>query len=380
VTSTPNVLIIGGHVLSLVNFRGDLIQTLLARGARVNAVAPGLDPSSPAWQTLTAWGAVPHGVSLARTGQSPVEDLRTARELYGLCRRLAPSHTLAYTAKPVIYGLPASRLAGSARTTALITGAGYAFTPDVGSLRQRGTRIVLELLYRGALRAADRVVFQNPDDQALFVSLGLVDRERCGLIRGSGINLANFAVAPLPPTSPALHFLLIARLIRQKGIYEYIEAARRVRQRYPQTQFHLVGMQDTNPAAIASSDLERWVSDGTIQYYGELADVRPVLARCHVYVLPSYREGTPRSVLEAMAMGRAIITTDTPGCRQTVEHGCNGYLVPVQDVNALSAAMLRFLEAPEQIARLGAASRERAERLYDVVEVNRQLLEYAGLG
>src|SRR6185295_6867920 len=170
---------------SLTTFRGDLIQALLARGAAVHAAAPDLLPDSTVTQTLQRWGAVPHVVALTRTGQNPARDVQTALGLYRLCRRLRPSHVLAYTVKPVLYGLPAARLAGVARTTALITGLGYAFTPDPHSPRQRFVRAVVQTLYRGALKAVDRVVFQNPDDLELFVSLGLADRKRSGLVGGS---------------------------------------------------------------------------------------------------------------------------------------------------------------------------------------------------
>jgi glycosyltransferase involved in cell wall biosynthesis len=379
VTLSPRVLILGGVGASLITFRGDLIQTLLARGTAVHAAAPDLLPGSAATQTLLGWGAVPHVVALARTGQNPARDVQTALGLYRLCRLLRPSHVLAYTVKPVLYGLPAARIAGAARTTALITGLGYAFTPDPHSSRQRFVRAVVQTLYRGALKAVDRVVFQNPDDLELFVSLGLTDRGRSGIVGGSGINLCRFPLTPLPPLDGELHFLLIGRLIAHKGIHEFVEAARRVRAREPRARFHLAGMHDANPSAIARADLERWIAEGVVTYHGELSDVRPLLARTHVYVLPSYREGVPRTVLEAMAMGRPILTTDAPGCRQTVEEGTNGYLVPVRDAGALAAAMLRLIAAPEQLAALGAASRQRAERLYDVTEVNRCLMGYMGL-
>ena len=373
------MLIVGGVAASLLTFRGDFIQALLAGGAAVHAATSDLLPESAVGQTLLRWGAVPHAVPLARTGQNPARDVQTALALYRLCRRLRPSHVLAYTVKPVIYGMPAARLAGASRTTALITGLGYAFTPDHHSPRQRFVGAVVQTLYRGALRAVDRVVFQNPDDLELFVSLGLVDRARSRVIGGSGINLTSFPLTPLPPLDGELHFLLIGRLIAHKGIYEFVEAARRVRAREPRARFHLVGMHDENPSAIAPADLERWIAEGVVTYHGALSDVRPMIARAHVYVLPSYREGVPRTVLEAMAMGRPILTTDAPGCRQTVEEGKNGYLVPVRDAGALAEAMLRLIAAPEQLARLGAASRKRAEQLYDVKQVNRCLMSYMGL-
>jgi glycosyltransferase involved in cell wall biosynthesis len=380
VTSRARVLIVGGFAGSLVNFRGDLIQALLARGATVHAAAPVLSSESEEGRTLRGWGAIPHAVPLARTSQNPVRDLHTALSLYRLCRRLAPSHVLAYTVKPVLYGMPAARLAGVERTMALITGLGYSFSPEHGTLRQRYTQALVQTLYSGALKTVDCVVFQNVDDLELFVSLGLVPRARTAVVSGSGVNLVRFPSTPLPPLDGELHFLLIGRLIAHKGIREFIEAARRVRACVPHARFHLAGMHDENPSSIPPTEVKRWVANGIVTYHGELRDVRPVLARCHVYVLPSYREGVPRTVLEAMAMGRAIITTDAPGCRETVAHGETGFLVPVRDVDALVAAMLRLIEDPALIARFGAASRQRVEQLFDVHQVNQQLMGCMGIG
>lgn len=175
------------------------------------------------------------------------------------------------------------------------------------------------------------------------------------------------------------HFLLIARLLGDKGIREYVQAAKLVKQQYPEAQFDLVGGLDTNPTSISQAELDQWIAAGTINFLGRLSDVRPAIAACSVYVLPSYREGTPRTVLEAMAMGRAVITTDAPGCRETVVNGDNGFLVPVKDADALAQAMLRFIEQPGLIAQMGQRSRSIAEEKYDVHKVNAQMLEGMGL-
>jgi glycosyltransferase involved in cell wall biosynthesis len=375
----PRVLLIGSYADSLINFRGDLIRALLAQGVNVDAAAPALSEHSPTGRTLAGWGVAIHAVSLARTGQNPLQDLRTLRELFRLCRRVRPSHVLAYTAKPVIYGLSAARLAGVPHRTALITGLGYAFTNDSGDPKRRLLSSLLSALYRGALRGADQVVFQNPDDRALFVARGLAGSDRAVVVPGSGVHLERFACSEPPGTSALLHFLCIARLLRDKGIREYAQAARRLRADHPHTRFHLVGDVDSNPAAISRRELDAWVAEGSIEYHGWQEDVRPAIASCHVYVLPSYREGTPRTVLEAMAMGRAIVTTDVPGCRETVEPQRNGFLVPARDAGALADALARFVREPALIARFGARSRELAERKFDVRIVNRRLLELMGL-
>lgn len=371
------VLIIGGLAESLVNFRGDLLEALRTRGFEVHAAAPDLD-GSPHRSALEALGVVPHSISLARTGLNPVTDLRTFGELHALMRRVRPSHVLNYSPKPLIYGSLAARLAGVEHSTALVTGLGYAFTSGDGGLKRRLLRSLLRGLYRAGLSAASRAVFQNRDDLQVFVDLGLVAPSRCAVIDGSGVNLDRFAVAPLPDTAE-VHFLLIARLLRDKGIYEFVDAARDVRRSHPRARFHLVGWADTNPAAIAARDLAEWVREGIVTHHGRLDDVRPAIASSHVYVLPSYREGTPRTVLEAMSMGRPIITTDAPGCRETVVDGRNGYLVPIRNAPALARAMRRFLDEPESIARFGAASRALAAEKYDVRKVNERLMRFMGI-
>jgi glycosyltransferase involved in cell wall biosynthesis len=378
--STPRALIVAGLADSLLRFRGDLIRALLARGMRVHAAAPGLSADTECGQALAAWGVTLHSLSLARTGLNPLHDLQTLVQLYRLLRRIEPTHLLAYTIKPVIYGLLAAQLAHVPASTALITGLGYAFASEGIDRQRQAVQWVAQNLYRTALRGARRVVFQNPDDQALFLNLGLVRVPQCALVHGSGVNLELFAPTPLPPLQGPIQFVLIARMIREKGIHEFLEAGRLVRLRHPQTHFHLVGGIDSNPAAISSHELARWASEGGVTHHGQLADVRPILARSHVFVLPSfYREGIPRTILEAMAMGRPIITCDTPGCRETVQHGYNGYLVPPRDPRALAEAMLQFVEQPELLERMGVASRALAEEKYDVAKVNREMLRHMGL-
>jgi glycosyltransferase involved in cell wall biosynthesis len=291
-------------------------------------------------------------------------------------RRIRPSHVLGYTIKPVLYGSLAAWLAGVPRRSALITGLGYAFQ---GQANERGgLRVLVQWLYGLALRRTHKVFFQNPDDQTLFRSLGLLlpGTPSC-VVNGSGVDVEAFAVAPVPA---APHFLLIARLLGDKGVREYAQAAQRTRALYPQVRFSLVGWLDENPDAIAQTELSAWVQAGTMNFLGRLSDVRPAIESCSVYVLPSYREGTPRTVLEAMAMGRAVITTDAPGCRETVVDGDNGFLVPVQSVDALAEAMARFITDPTLVARMGQRGRQLAEEKYDVHKVNAVMLQEMGLG
>jgi glycosyltransferase involved in cell wall biosynthesis len=315
---------------------------------------------------------------LARTGTNPLADLRSLFALWRLMRQLQPDWVLAYTIKPVIYGSLAAWLAGVPRRFALIPGLGYSFLGE--GKGRAGLQTLVQKLYGAALARVHGVFFQNPDDAALFKQRSILPSSvpAC-VVNGSGVDVARFAPAPLPTRGSGVHFLLIGRLLGDKGVREYAAAAQQVRAQYPGTTFSLVGGLDSNPDCIAQQELDAWVAAGTIQYLGKLSDVRPALAACSAYVLPSYREGAPRSSLEAMATGRAVITTDAPGCRETVVDGDNGFLVPVRDPHALAAAMLKFIQQPDLIATMGARSRQMAEEKYDVHKVNAVMLREMGL-
>jgi glycosyltransferase involved in cell wall biosynthesis len=367
------VLVLASLALSLINFRGPLLRAMVERGHRVTACAPAA--SVEIRNALHQMGVGYRDVATAAAGMNPLRDLATLVALCGLMRDVRPEVVLSYTIKPVVYGLLAARLVGVRRRFAMITGLGYAFGED--GLRARLAGTVARSLYRLGLAGSTGVFFQNPDDHATFERLGLLRAAgRPIRINGSGVDLDHYAPTPLPP---APSFLLLARLLKDKGIVEYAQAARVVRRRHRRARFRLAGWFDNNPMALEREELAAWEREGTIEYLGPLADVRSAIADSSVYVLPSYREGTPRTVLEAMAMGRPIITTDAPGCRETVIPGRNGFLVGVKDVDAIVAAMERFVAEPGLIARMGAESRRIAEEKYDVHKVNAVILEAMGL-
>jgi glycosyltransferase involved in cell wall biosynthesis len=228
-----------------------------------------------------------------------------------------------------------------------------------------------------ALRRAVRVIFLNPDNRRTFLAKRLVRENQAEEIDGIGVDLESFASTPIPAGPPK--FLCIARLLGDKGLREYAEAAKRVRARYPGVQIALVGPPDSSPDCIPIEEVRSWQNRGILEYLGETSDVRPFLAKCSVYVLPSYHEGMPRTILEAMAMGRPIITTDVPGCRQTVVPGENGYLVSKMDTDALAERMIWFLEHAERCQAMGATSRQMAEERFDVVKVNAKLMRILNL-
>ncbi len=368
-------VISAGFSESLYRFRGALLQQILERGWSVAALVPGVRGTS-AETTLSDAGVEVGEIRLDRTGLNPLYDALYAFDLARALRRLKADYLLVYTIKPVIYGLIAGWLVGVPKRFALITGVGFSFTNDSG----RGilARRAAVILYRLALRCAHKVFFQNVDDEKLFRSLRLVHPSVPSVVvNGSGVDVAAFQLASLPSAAPV--FLMIARFLGDKGVREFVEAACQLAILHPEVRFRLVGWIDSNPDAISQSELDAWVADGAIEFLGKLDDVRPAIAASTVYVLPSYREGTPRTVLEAMAMGRPIITTDAPGCRETVIDGENGFLVPVKSVDALVEAMLKFIKDPTLAPRMGKRSREIAEEKYDVHKINAVMLREMGI-
>lgn len=328
---------------------------------------------------VLATGAEPISFSLARTGMNPFCDLRDMWRLAGLFRRLAPQVVLCCQIKPVIYGTMAARMAGVPRRVAMVEGAGYIFT-NAGTIsrKKRLLRTIVSMLYRAALSQAHRVLFLNRDDCEMFVASGMVKGDRIERLPGIGVDLARFPVAPLP--EPPVMFAFVGRLLLDKGIRDFVAAAQIVKRDHPETRFVLLGSLDENPSSVTAEEVSEWVRSGMFEWPGYVTDVRPWITQTSVFVLPSFREGLPRSTQEAMAMGRAVITTDVPGCRETVEDGVNGFLVPVRDPARLAEAMLRFVRNPDLITGMGAASRRIAEEKYDVHKVNARLLTVLNVG
>jgi glycosyltransferase involved in cell wall biosynthesis len=369
------VLILSAFPRSLVLFRGALIREMVDAGHDVVACAHGEDVNVGA--QLASWGASYHPIYLHRTGINPLADVWSVVALWRAFTHLRPDILLAYVAKPVIYGSFAARLAGVARIFCIIEGLGYAFT-EGKELRRRVLREVVIRLYRASLRYADLTFFLNPDDMREFKTRRILSEgQRVLRVNGTGIGLEAFPYAHALPDQPV--FLMIARPQRDKGIFEYVAAARLIKQSFPEARFRLLGGFDSNPSAISEEQVRAWQREELIEYCGQAMDVRPYLRDCTAYVLPSYREGIPRTTLEAMATGRAVITTDAPGCRETVVNGDNGFLVAPRDPLALAEAMERFITHPELAVSMGRRSRQLAEERFDVRKVNAIMLEAMGL-
>lgn len=372
-----SVALISSIAFSLTNFRGPLIRTLVAKGVRVYALAPDFDTTTRA--AVEQLGAKPVDISLDRTGIRPLRDAIDAIRLVSLLRRLKPDATFAYFIKPVIYGSLAAMVAGVHRRFALVAGLGYVFTPDGTreGLKRRLLRKAASLLYKAAFRVCETVFLQNQDDVDQLVNGRILAPDKVVLLSGSGVELDR--LRPTPPLQSPPTFLLMARLLREKGIVEFVSAARTLRQDHPEARFLLLGGSDPNPGGLDESLIRGWVEEGVIEWLGHVADVQPWISASSVFVLPSYREGKPRSTQEAMAMGRAVVTTDAPGCRDTVEEGVNGYLVPVRDSAALAEAMRAFIVNPSLMVSMGRESRRLAEERFDVHAINRSILASMGL-
>lgn len=359
------IALVDNRLTSVVNFRGPWVRELIGAGHEVYACAPAEFDDMPG--RVTALGAIHRPYPLQRTGTSPRSDLETLGALTSLFRELRPSVVVAYSIKPCVWGGLAARRAGVPRFVGVLTGMGHTFI-DSGA-RARVLRGIVQTLLRRGLAHADAVVVHNTDDGQLVRDHRLVpDRCPVEVTGGSGVDLEHFAATAPPPGPPT--FLMVARLIREKGIYEFAEAARLVRQQHPEAVFRLVGGLDRNPSAVSEEEVRGWQAAGTLHWTGPVRDVREELARCTAYVLPSYREGCPKSVLEALSTGRAILTTDVPGCRDTVEEGVNGHLVPARDPVALARAARRLVEGhPDVPTTMGRASLERARTRFDAKQV-----------
>jgi|26BtaG_2_1085354.scaffolds.fasta_scaffold03093_4 glycosyltransferase involved in cell wall biosynthesis len=373
-------LVVASSAPSLAGFRKPLILALLNKGLTVHVAAPELLANTEVMSQLNELGVVTHDSPMQRTGMNPVSDLKTTLALRRLMKSIQPDYFLGYTIKPVIYGNLAAWLAGVPNRIALITGLGYAFVDDDKSLKRKAVNQVVVRLYTAALSRCQVVFFQNQDDETLFQESGIIStKTNSVVVNGSGVPVEEY-IYELAPIHSSLSFFLMARLIAAKGVRVYVDAARIVKKQYPEANFILAGELDSNPDGIQQKELDGWIKEGLIDYRGRLSDVKPVLKECSAFVLPSYyREGVPRSILEALATGRAIITTDSVGCRETVIDSDNGFLIAIKDADALAEAMLKFIEQPELIGRMGKRSREMAEQKYDVHKVNHHMLSEMGI-
>lgn len=369
------IVLLGTVVSSVFNFRIDLIRSLVESGFSVYVFCVDFDEISKA--RMKELGAIPVNYALSRAGLNPFRDLADTWRLSQLLKKIAPGVVLSYFVKPVIFGTTAARLAGVPRRIGMLEGLGYVFTdlPSGISRKQALLRKVQVLLYRMTLPLLDRLIFLNPDDPVdLLERYGLRARS-VSVLGGIGVDLQKYVYVP-PNVEKPPRFIFVGRLLAEKGIREYVAAARMVKERYPAVRFIVLGgLDEANPGGLSRAELDELTASGVVEYPGHVSSVREWLAEASVFVLPSYREGVPCSTQEAMAVGRAVITTDVPGCRETVVDGVNGYLTPRWDAETLAQKMLCFVLDPSLATRMGQESRRLAEDRFDAAKVNERLIQ-----
>ncbi|NMP16517.1 glycosyltransferase family 4 protein [Thalassotalea sp. Y01] len=363
------ILIIAGKTRSLVNFRGDLIKDLISAGHEVLAIAGDHDKDSII--DLKMMGVEFSTFPVKRNSLNPISDINMLLFLVRFIKKNKPEMILSYTIKPVIWGGIASRICNINNFYAMITGLGFAF--QSGGIKRKSLNYLVKVLYRMALVKSKGVIFQNDDNQSKFIDEGIIQKSQSYRVNGSGVNTSHFAGSAIP--TGKVKFLSIARLLKEKGLREYYEAAATIKKNNPNLVFQLLGPEDSSPDSIKIEEVNKWVESGVIEYLGESKDVRPYLQNCTVFVLASYHEGMPRTVLEAMSTGRPIITTNVAGCKDTVINGLNGYLVDHKSVEQLAISMSDLAINRENIERMGMQSRIMALEKFDVVKVNKELFK-----
>lgn len=355
-TRTKIVLVTANGTWNIAHFRTSLIKALQDAGFRVICAAPEDGHSAQ----LVNLGCRFEPLSMDTMGTSPVEDMKLFLRYLGLFRRIRPDVVLSFTVKPNVYGSIAASMLGIPVINN-VTGLGTAF------IENNWLTFVVTRLYKIAFRKSSRVFVQNRDDERLLIELGVVRRDTIEVLPGSGIDLSKFTPVQCASRGEESHFLLIGRLLWDKGVREFADAARILKNEYPRASFRLLGPVDVeNRSSIPRSEIEKWVAEGIVDYLGPTNDVRPFIADADCVVLPSHREGTPRTLLEAAAMARPLIATDVPGCREPVHDGENGLLCRVRSADDLARAMRDFLKlgVPARVA-MGQASRRIAEERYD---------------
>lgn len=363
------IAILGNQARAMYNFWPALFRHLLACGHETLCLVPFPEDSldRKAAYELEAMGAQPRFYRLDRKGLNPLHDAATVKTLFSIFKKERPDILFASTIKPVIWGLPAARLAGISNRYAMITGLGFAFEND--SLPKKALNLAVRGLYKVALSGAHGIFFQNMDDQDVFIRNHILSAKAPVTLfpQGTGVDIERFNPVPLPQNGPV--FLLVARLLEAKGIREFCRAAETLKTTYPDAQFHILGPEENGAGSVPVDELHSYMERDIVKYLGKTEDVRPFIANASVMVLPSYREGLPCSLMEGMAMGRCAIATDVPGCRDLVRPEANGLLVPVRNIPALANAMERLIKEPELISSLGANARNIIVENYDARNV-----------
>ncbi|WP_333848971.1 glycosyltransferase family 4 protein [Leclercia sp.] len=357
------ILFIGNQSGTIVLFRKRLIEKFISKNCDVYTLT--MDNNAENFKQIINIGAHPSRYEFSRSGTNPLSDIYNTFKLSKIIKELKPDVVFCFFPKPVIFGALASRLAGIKKIDVLLEGLGYCYTkhatPD--SFKKKVLRTVQTTLYRIVLPRCRQVMFLNPDDHKELLINNNITVKSTQVVGGIGVNLNEYNY--YSPKIEPVHFTMVSRLLIEKGVREFVHAAEKVKKVYPNVKFSIAGTFDDNPGGITSAEFESWVKSGDVEFLGQISDIKSHLENCSVFVLPSYREGVPRSTQEAMAVGRPIITTDVPGCRETVIDGKNGFLIPPWNEDALADKMMTFIQQPELIVTMGKASREIAQAKFD---------------
>lgn len=361
-------IVLSASSKAFLDSRRHLINRMIEQGHEVFCLVPdGLSPDP-----TKEYGAFFYSLPLQKSNLSPLQDLIFLKNFFRLLQKIKPDILLGYTIKPVIYGSLAARMCGIREVYSIIAGLGYAFVNQ--TCHQKTAGFFASRLYQLALKNNRRVLFQNPDDLNDFIKMGLLKKSQALTVNGSGVDLAHFSFSPPPDTNP-VKFTMIARIMKEKGVFEFIEAAKILQQEFSQAQFQIIGPLEPPPCGISAAQLKSMLENSHVDYLSAVDDVRPWLSCCSVFVLPTYyREGVPRIILEALSTGRAIITTDTPGCRETVIHDHNGFLISPRNIGMLVENMRKFLTSPQLIEKFGKNSRRIAEEKFNVHQINELIM------
>ena len=373
------ILLIGTTAECVYNFRKDLILALVAKGYEVYAFTTDYIPSE--LEKISALGATPVPYVFSRGGLNPLNEFKNTIILYQKIKKINPHLVLNYFAKPAIFGTLAAKMAKVPRIFAMLEGLGYTFTEQPEGLSTK-TKFIKQsqiALFKLSLPLADGVIFLNPDDPKDLLAQNNIEVKKVHLLGGIGINLADYPFST-KQLNNNITFIFVGRLLKEKGINDYVNAAKIVKNKYPNTKFVVLGAADnSNFGSLTQKDIDSLVQTNLIVYPGRVDNVNKWIEESDVFVLPSYREGVPKSTQEAMAIGRAVITTDVPGCRETVINGVNGFLVPKWNPQALAEKMIYFIENPEKISEMGEESYKIAEKKFDSCKVNENMINILGL-
>lgn len=369
------IILIGTAASSVLGFRANLIKALLAQEYNVYAFIS--EYTQAELDKIENLGAIPITYELKRGGLNPFTDIKVTYELSKKIKDIAPDLVFSYFSKPVIFGTLAAKVAKVPKVIGMLEGLGYTFTdqPEGLSKKTQFIKSLQVILYKVALPQLDKLIFLNSDDLKDLLDKYNIKVKHVEVLGGIGLDLENYAYQPIVNFEQPINFIFVGRLLKEKGIYDFIAAAQIVKEKYPQTQFTVLGAVDaSNLGALKKAELDKLISLNIVNYAGQVDNVKEWLIHSDIFVLPSYREGVPLSTQEAMAIGRAVITTNVPGCRETVVDGVNGFLVEKWDPQALAEKMIYFIENPEQIAIMGYESHKMAQEKFDADEVNKRLL------